>query len=100
MPHRGTGYGGYVACEDAHCNPRAALDPAPGAGPIEVAPQPQEVSRMPIDQFIGPSEAAAQLGISPKALRLYEGRGLVKPRRSEAGWRAYGPGEMSRLGEI
>lgn len=55
---------------------------------------------MPPDQFIGPAEAAAQLGISPKALRLYEQRGLVKPVRSEAGWRAYGPGEMARLGEI
>jgi len=52
------------------------------------------------DQFIGPAEAAGRLGISPKALRLYEQRGLVKPVRSEAGWRAYGPGEMARLGEI
>jgi DNA-binding transcriptional MerR regulator len=52
------------------------------------------------DQFIGPAEAAGRLGISPKALRLYEGRGLVTPVRSEAGWRAYGPVEMARLGEI
>jgi len=55
---------------------------------------------MPSDQFIGPAEAAAQLGISPKALRLYEQHGLVKPVRSEANWRAYGPGEMARLGEV
>jgi DNA-binding transcriptional MerR regulator len=52
------------------------------------------------DQFIGPAEAATQLGISPKALRLYEQRGLVKPVRSDANWRAYGPAEMARLGEI
>ena len=52
------------------------------------------------DQFIGPAEAAGRLGISPKALRLYEQRGLVTPVRSEAGWRAYGPGEMARLEEI
>lgn len=52
------------------------------------------------EQFIGPAEAASRLGISPKALRLYEQRGLVKPVRSEAGWRAYGPAEMVRLGEI
>lgn len=52
------------------------------------------------DQFIGPAEAAGRLGISPKALRLYEGRGLVKPVRSEAGWRAYGPVEMARLAEV
>lgn len=52
------------------------------------------------DQFIGPAEAATRLGISPKALRLYEERGLVTPVRSEANWRAYGPREMSRLAEI
>jgi DNA-binding transcriptional MerR regulator len=52
------------------------------------------------EQFIGPAEAASRLGISPKALRLYEQRGLVKPVRSEAGWRAYGPAEMARLGEV
>jgi len=55
---------------------------------------------MSSEQFIGPAEAAGRLGISPKALRLYEQRGLVKPVRSEAGWRAYDPGEMARLGEI
>lgn len=55
---------------------------------------------MSSDQFIGPAEAAAQLGISPKALRIYEQRGLVKPVRSEANWRAYGSREMARLGEI
>jgi len=52
------------------------------------------------EQFIGPAEAASRLGISPKALRLYEQRGLVEPTRSEAGWRAYGPAQMARLGEI
>jgi DNA-binding transcriptional MerR regulator len=52
------------------------------------------------EQFIGPAEAAARLGISAKALRLYEQRGLVRPSRSEAGWRAYGPAEMAKLGEI
>jgi DNA-binding transcriptional MerR regulator len=52
------------------------------------------------EQFIGPAEAAGRLGISPKALRLYEARGLVRPVRSEAGWRAYGPAEMARLGEV
>ena len=55
---------------------------------------------MPSEQFIGPAEAASRLGLSPKALRLYEQRGLVQPVRSQAGWRAYGPAEMARLGEI
>ncbi len=51
-------------------------------------------------QFLSPSEAAARLGVSAKALRLYEQRGLVRPLRSVAGWRAYGPNEMARMGEI
>lgn len=50
--------------------------------------------------FLNPSEAARRLGVSAKALRLYERRGLLEPVRSAAGWRAYGPGEMARAGEI
>lgn len=49
---------------------------------------------------LNPAEAARQLGVSPKALRLYEQRGLVTPARSAAGWRAYGPDEMARAAEI
>ena len=51
-------------------------------------------------QFLNPSEAARRLGVSAKALRLYERRGLVAPVRTAAGWRAYGPGEMARAAEI
>jgi DNA-binding transcriptional MerR regulator len=51
-------------------------------------------------QFLSASEAASRLGVSAKALRLYEQRGLIVPIRSAAGWRAYGPHEMSRAGEI
>ncbi len=51
-------------------------------------------------QFLSPSEAARRLGVSAKALRLYEQRGLVAPVRTAAGWRAYGPGEMIRAAEI
>jgi len=51
-------------------------------------------------QFLNPSEAARRLGVSAKALRLYEQRGLVIPLRTGAGWRAYGPGEMARAAEI
>lgn len=46
------------------------------------------------------SEAAKRLGISIKALRLYEQRGLVTPVRTTAGWRAYGPDAMSRAAQI
>ena len=51
-------------------------------------------------RFLNPSEAARQLGVSAKALRLYEQRGLMTPARTLAGWRAYGPAEMARAREI
>jgi DNA-binding transcriptional MerR regulator len=54
----------------------------------------------PSAQFLSPSEAARRLGVSVKALRLYEQRGLIAPARTAAGWRAYGPDEMSCVAEI
>ncbi len=54
----------------------------------------------PTGQFLNPADAARCLGVSPKALRLYEDRGLLAPVRSEAGWRAYGPAQMARAAEI
>ena len=40
------------------------------------------------------------MGLSVKALRLYEVRGLVAPGRTSAGWRVYGPEEFARLHKI
>src|SRR3546814_2663021 len=51
-------------------------------------------------QLLNPSQAAARLGISAKALRLYELHGLLAPPRTAAGWRIYGPAEMARAREI
>ena len=51
-------------------------------------------------QFLNPSAAAQRLGVSAKALRLYEQHGLIAPGRTAAGWRAYGPDEMARAAEI
>ena len=51
-------------------------------------------------QFLNPSEAARRLGVSTKALRLYEQRGLVEPARTATGWRVYGPNDMARADEI
>lgn len=51
-------------------------------------------------QFLSASEAARRIGVSPKALRIYEQRGLLVPVRTEAGWRTYGPAEMARAAEI
>ncbi|BEP64867.1 hypothetical protein GmRootV213_54210 (plasmid) [Variovorax sp. V213] len=50
--------------------------------------------------FLNPSEAAKRLGVSTKALRLYEQRGLLTPTRNAIGWRSYGPQEMARGAEI
>ena len=54
----------------------------------------------PSAQFLNPSAAALRLGVSAKALRLYEQHGLITPSRTAAGWRAYGPDEMARAAEI
>jgi DNA-binding transcriptional MerR regulator len=51
-------------------------------------------------QFLSPSAAAQRLGVSAKALRLYERHGLITPSRTAAGWRVYGPDEMARAAEI
>ena len=51
-------------------------------------------------EYLNPAEAARRLGVSAKALRLYEQRGLVAPVRTAAGWRAYGPDQMARATEI
>jgi len=47
-----------------------------------------------------PAEMARRLGVSVKALRVYESRGLVTPRRTTAGWRVYGPAEIARLHQV
>src|SRR5471032_2465285 len=73
------------------------LDPVLGAALISGTVCP--TTRCPVTA-LNPSEAAKRLGVSAKALRLYEQRGLVTPMRTAAGWRVYGPGEMARLGEI
>lgn len=54
----------------------------------------------PSARNLSPSQAASRLGVSIKALRLYEQRGLIAPQRTATGWRAYGPAEMARAREI
>jgi DNA-binding transcriptional MerR regulator len=51
-------------------------------------------------KFLSASKAAERLGVTIKALRLYEQRGLVTPGRTTAGYRVYGPDEMLRASEI
>jgi len=42
-------------------------------------------------------EAAATTGWSSRMLRYIEEAGLVVPRRSDSGYRLYGPAELQRL---
>jgi DNA-binding transcriptional MerR regulator len=58
-----------------------------------------------MDLHLSPAETARRFGISIKALRLYEQRGLLKPLRTRNGstgsaWRAYGPDQIARLHQI
>ena len=55
---------------------------------------------MRADRLLTAAEAASRLGVSAKALRVYERRGLIAPRRSAAGWRVYGTEDMRRAAEI
>lgn len=51
-------------------------------------------------EYLSPSEAAGRLGVSVKALRVYEDLGLVKPQRLSNGWRAYGPEPMALAARV
>jgi DNA-binding transcriptional MerR regulator len=42
-------------------------------------------------------EAASTTGWSARMLRYVEREGLIAPRRSDGGFRLYGPGELQRL---
>jgi DNA-binding transcriptional MerR regulator len=52
------------------------------------------------ERHLSPAEAARRLGVSVKALRLYESHGFVAPLRSQADWRTYGPAQMARLHQV
>ncbi|WP_250628247.1 MerR family transcriptional regulator [Pinirhizobacter soli] len=54
----------------------------------------------PSTMYLHTSEAARKLGVSTKALRLYEERGLITPRRTSAGYRIYDEGIMVRAAEV
>lgn len=49
------------------------------------------------ERWLGPGETAAKLGVTTKALRVYEREGLVRPARTSGQRRAYGPAQIARL---
>lgn len=59
------------------------------------------MSKPPPAKFLRIGQLAAQSGVSAKALRLYEARGLLRPdARSGTGYRLYGARALTRLNEI
>jgi DNA-binding transcriptional MerR regulator len=46
------------------------------------------------------SDTARRLGLTVRALRVYERHGLLRPGRTLAGWRVYGPEEMAQLHQV
>lgn len=46
------------------------------------------------------AETCRKLGVSRKALRLYESQGLVTPERTASEWRVYGPDQIERLYQV
>jgi DNA-binding transcriptional MerR regulator len=52
------------------------------------------------DIWLTPAECADRMGLTVRALRLYERYGLVTPRRTRKNWRLYGAAELARLNEI
>lgn len=46
------------------------------------------------------AETARRLGVSVRALRVYERHGLVRPARTAVGWRLYGPEQLSQLQQV
>ena len=53
-----------------------------------------------MERWFGPNEMARRLGVSAKALRVYEAAGLVRAHRTETGWRTYGPAQQARLHQV
>ena len=52
------------------------------------------------ERHLSPADTARRLGVTVKALRVYERHGLVNPVRTQATWRMYGPAEIARLPQV
>jgi len=77
----------------------------PGVVSFDPSPGDDSQNEPAMNSPLSPSETAKRFGISIKALRLYEQRGLLKPLRAANGstgaaWRVYGPDQVARLHQI
>jgi len=52
------------------------------------------------DVWLTAAQCAGRIGITVRALRLYEQTGLIRPRRTGKNWRLYGARELARLTEV
>jgi DNA-binding transcriptional MerR regulator len=52
------------------------------------------------DNWLTAAECARRIGLSVRALRVYEQHGLIAPRRTGKSWRLYGPQDLARLNEV
>lgn len=50
--------------------------------------------------WLSAAQCARRIGLTVRALRIYEAAGLLAPRRTEKNWRLYGIRELARLNEI
>ncbi|MFO1254981.1 MAG: MerR family transcriptional regulator [Sphingomonadaceae bacterium] len=53
-----------------------------------------------MDQHLDIAEVVRRTGVTSRALRFYEARGLLRPLRAFSGRRAYGPAELERINAI
>jgi DNA-binding transcriptional MerR regulator len=53
-----------------------------------------------MEQTFDISEVTRRTGLTSRALRFYEARGLLKPLRTRSGRRVYGAGELERINQI
>lgn len=56
--------------------------------------------RLRDESWLTAAECARRIGLSVRALRVYEERGLITPRRTGKSWRLYGPDQIARLNEV
>lgn len=53
-----------------------------------------------MEQLLDIAEVVRRTGLTSRALRFYEVRGLLRPLRAYSGRRAYGPAELERINAI